>query len=69
MDGFTMKQAADAVGGKLHRYESVILTDVAIDHRKVTKDCLFVAIRGKRFNGHDFIEAAYRAGAGAVMAE
>lgn len=69
MDGFTMQQAVVAVSGRLYNPVSVALTDVVIDHRKVTKDCLFVAIRGERFDGHDFIEAAYQAGAAAVMAE
>lgn len=69
MDGFTMKQAAEAVDGELYRYEQLILTDVVIDHRKVTEGCLFVAIKGERFDGHDFAQAAYKAGAGAVMAE
>ncbi len=69
MDGFTMSQAARAVNGELYNPCSDILTNVVIDHRKTTKGCLFVAIKGERFDGHDFAEAAYQAGAAAVMAQ
>lgn len=41
--------------------------NVCIDSRKVTKGCLFIAIAGENFDGHNFAAAAVRAGAAAVM--
>ena len=40
---------------------------ICIDSRKVTKGCLFIAIAGANFDGHDYAAAAVRAGANAVM--
>lgn len=40
---------------------------ICIDSRKVTKGCLFIAIAGANFDGHDYAAAAVRSGAGAVM--
>ena len=45
--------------------ENVDITEVTIDTRKVTAGCLFVALKGERFDGHDFAEDAVAAGAGA----
>ena len=42
---------------------------VCADTRRLRAGDLYVAIRGPRFDGHDFIAAAFAAGAGAVMAE
>lgn len=45
------------------------LKGVAIDSRRVRSGDLFVALRGERVDGHDFIEAAAAAGAAAVVVE
>ncbi len=44
-------------------------TGVSIDSRKVRPGDLFVAIRGERYDGHDFVDAALRAGALAAVVE
>ena len=46
-------------------YEDV--TSVSIDSRKIKKRSLFIAIKGDRFDGHDFINTAVKKGAKAVM--
>jgi len=43
------------------------ITSVVIDSRKVRKGSLFVAIKGERFDGHDFVEQAVENGATAVL--
>lgn len=45
----------------------VVGPDVVIDSRKVTPGCLFVALRGERQDGHDFVESALAAGAAAAL--
>lgn len=43
------------------------LSSVEIDSRKVKRGTLFIAIKGEKFNGHDFILDALKKGAGAVV--
>ncbi len=43
------------------------VTSVCTDTRKITKDCLFVPIIGERFDGHDFIDEAFKRGASAAL--
>jgi len=48
--------------------EGANVTGFAIDHRKVAPGTVFGAFEGARFNGEDFIPAAVKAGAIAVVA-
>jgi UDP-N-acetylmuramoyl-L-alanyl-D-glutamate--2,6-diaminopimelate ligase len=48
---------------------SVPVSMVCFDSRKVTKDSLFVAVRGTLSDGHRFIDAAIEKGAGSVLCE
>jgi len=48
--------------------EPARVTGFAIDHRKVAPGTIFGAFRGARFNGEDYIDAAVKAGAVAVVA-
>ncbi|MHB8929432.1 MAG: Mur ligase domain-containing protein, partial [Melioribacteraceae bacterium] len=43
------------------------LSTVEIDSRKVKKGSLFVAIKGEKFDGHDFVKDALKKGAAAVI--
>jgi UDP-N-acetylmuramoyl-L-alanyl-D-glutamate--2,6-diaminopimelate ligase len=45
------------------------ITGIAYDSRKVTPGCLFVAMRGEKVDGHDYIRDAARLGAVAVICE
>lgn len=47
----------------------VTISGVTSDSRKVTKDCLFVCVKGSTADGHDFAEAAFKSGAAAIVAE
>src|SRR5581483_6714927 len=42
---------------------------IAYDSRRVQRDGLFVALRGEKSDGHDFIEQAIEKGATAIGAE
>lgn len=44
-------------------------TTVTQDSRRVTTGSLYVALKGERFDGHAFIEAAFKQGATAAMVE
>ena len=65
MKTLTTEEIARACGGTAT--SSVEVTSVVIDNREVTPGALFVAIRGERLDGHQFVNAAIAAGAAAVM--
>ncbi|MGC6429020.1 MAG: UDP-N-acetylmuramoyl-L-alanyl-D-glutamate--2,6-diaminopimelate ligase [Flavobacteriales bacterium] len=48
---------------------NLAITNVCFDSRKVTKDSLFVAIKGTQTDGHNFIEKAIELGAAAILAQ
>lgn len=43
------------------------IRNVSIDSRNISGNCLFIAIKGERFDGHDFIDRAVSNGATAVL--
>ena len=56
-------------GARLHGDASVRVARVHTDTRTLQPGDLFVALRGERFDAHDFLAQAKAAGAAAVMAE
>ena len=51
------------------RAPGVEVTGVACDSRRVRRGDLFIACRGRVFDGHDFVPAAVAAGAAAVVSQ
>lgn len=49
--------------------DDTVVTDVHMDSRAVTPGSMYVAIRGERSDGHEFVSSAAMAGAVAVAAE
>lgn len=49
--------------------ESVSVGGISIDSRTLKPGDLYVALRGERLNGHDFVEAALAAGARSALVE
>ena len=45
------------------------ITAITDDNRKITKDCIFVAVKGKKFDGHTAAARALEEGAAAVVTE
>lgn len=67
MKALTFKEAASAVGSS-----SNLAGDfdcICTDTRKITDGCLFIAIKGDNFDGHDFAAKAIENGAQAVIVE
>lgn len=66
----TLRELATVVGGSiLQGNPDWQFENVTIDSRSVKQGELFVAIKGERFDGHDFIEQAIQAGAKGVIVE
>ncbi len=64
----TLAEAALATGGELHQADSDIeVCGVSTDSRTLRAGELFVALPGENFDGHDFLAAAFTAGARAAV--
>jgi UDP-N-acetylmuramoyl-tripeptide--D-alanyl-D-alanine ligase len=61
-----LAEAAAALGARASAAD-VTFTGVSTDSRGIKAGDLFVALRGERFDGHDFLAAAAAAGAAATM--
>ncbi|HEX3031642.1 MAG TPA: UDP-N-acetylmuramoyl-tripeptide--D-alanyl-D-alanine ligase, partial [Bacillota bacterium] len=64
----TLAEIASAVKGNLLQGDGQqVVREVSTDTRKITPGSLFVALRGERFDAHDFLEQAVEKGAGALL--
>lgn len=67
MKPLALSRVARVTGGKLVGDEATV-SGVAVDSREVAPGDLFVALRGERMDGHDFVlESLERGAAGAVV--
>ena len=67
----TVWSAAAATGGRILQMgaDGNGASGITSDSRSVRAGCAFVAIRGERVDGHDYVESAVRAGAVMVIVE
>ncbi len=66
--GITLEDLFNLESAVLYNPDSFrTLRKVSIDSRNIPGSCLFIAIKGERFDGHDFIENAVTNGAEAVL--
>ncbi|WP_436858361.1 UDP-N-acetylmuramoyl-tripeptide--D-alanyl-D-alanine ligase [Citrobacter tructae] len=66
MISVTLSQLAGIVNGQLQG-DDLSIDAVTTDTRKLTPGCLFVALKGERFDAHDFADKAKAEGAGALL--
>lgn len=57
----------EATGGKLLFGDSNGIRGISIDSRTIKEGELFVALKGARFDGHDFLTEALNKGSGAIV--
>ncbi len=72
MKHFTLQQIAAACKGKYvgdECYKNTPVTSIERDSRNIKKNSLFLAIKGARVDGHDFIEKCYDMGAICALCE
>ena len=65
----TLQQVAVATGGMLHGNGRSMIAGLFTDTRKPVQGALFVALRGPRFDAHDFVATAIEGGAAAALVE
>ena len=49
--------------------KGIPIKNISIDTRTIKKDSLFIAIKGDKFDGNDFVEEAFEKGASLVIAD
>lgn len=72
MKMMSLEKIATACNGVLYASEdkkNAVAVSVTLDSRQVIEGSLFIATRGERVDGHDFIEAVYEKGALCVVSE
>lgn len=72
MKNLTLHNIAEACGGRLYYYNENAdreVDGVVLDSRKVEQNYLFIATKGERVDGHDFIPQVFEKGAAGVICE
>jgi len=68
MKDYTLKNIANILNGKLdEKFDHLIISDVCTDTRKIKKGDLFFALSGESFDGHDYVDMAFKNGASAAV--
>jgi len=67
MSGFALNEIIEATSGRVIFRGREYFSGISIDSRTISGDELFIALRGARFDGHDFLDEALSRGAGAVV--
>jgi len=65
----TLSELTNSLPHSQRMGEDVEITDLAYDSRAVTPGALFVALRGQKTDGHDFIAQATNGGASALLVD
>ena len=63
-----LSRIAEVLGGELHG-EDVMVTGVSTDSRNICRQEMFVALRGDKYDAHDFIEHAVQRGAACALVD
>src|SRR5262245_37051551 len=64
---FSVGEILAATGGRAEGLTGDGVCSISIDSRDVPPEALFVAIKGDRFDGHDFVKSALDNGAVAAL--
>lgn len=68
MKAITVGELYRVIGGRLVQGdENVVISRVSTDSRQIKPGDVFFALRGERFDGHDFVDRAVSGGARAVV--
>lgn len=65
---FTSRRFA-CLSSSIHHGDETVITGISYDSRTVSKGFLYIAIKGSRVDGNDFIPQAVASGASAVLVD
>jgi len=63
----TLQEIIDATGGRLFYGRPNGVEGISTDSRTIRKGQIFVALKGEKFDGHDFLDEALKKGSGAIV--
>lgn len=69
MDNLSAGIISGWINGKLAGSESVTVSKISTDTRTLEKGSMFIALRGERTDGHNYIKNAFEKGASVVVCE
>ena len=70
MEQMTLKEIAGAVGGRLINANSAAVIDtISTNSKEAGATTLFIALKGERFDGHDFLPEFYRLWGAAAISQ
>ena len=69
MSPTSLQQVARWADGQTGGDASCMISGVSTDSRSIKTGDLFIALRGDKFDGHQFLETVYKSGAAAVMVD
>ena len=70
MVGLKISEITEATRGRLLGGDgSLTVAEISTDSRKISPGSLFIAIRGEKYDGNDFIADAFKNGAAAVLTD
>lgn len=70
MPKFSLREVEEALAINVDGEKNIIFSDVITDTRKLAEGSLFVAFKGERFNGEDFLlEAVEKGATGLIVSE
>ena len=69
MENLMLSEVVSAVRGSFGFPADIKVENISTDTREIGKDSVFIALKGERFDGHDFAAQAMEKGACAVITE
>ena len=69
MDSIKLTEAASALGADPSVYSDREITNITLDSREVDGGSVFIAVKGDRFDAHDFVPDVLAKGAAAAVCE
>lgn len=69
MERLNLKEIVSAVRGSFGYPADAEIENVSTDTRKITENSVFIALKGERFDGHDYAAKAMELGAKAVITQ
>lgn len=67
MKEISLKKIQHYTGGTLSRVSDIEITNISTNSKEIPENCLFIPIKGEKFDGHDYILEAIYNGAVAIL--
>ena len=67
MEKLSLKEIAKALNLNIESQSDTYISGISTDTRTLKKGDLFIALKGKNYDGHDFIEVAQKKGASGIV--